>query len=321
MELLHTNALDKEVLNKEFADFNGRIAVKLHYGELGNKTRINPEHAKIVVQALQENGCEPFLFDSSVVYPSKRQNVKDHRETAAKQGFTEYDMGCELVFTDEIVPVKTEHMTAEVCKPLLDADGMVVLTHVKGHICTGMGGAIKNLGMGGLSPKTKGEIHSRAEAVYDDGCTECGLCVKICPFHSIELQEGRPVIGNCAGCDQCVDNCPAEALKVKDLPFDLMISEGAQAVMKDQRCYYINVIENVTKLCDCCEDPGEMMGPDAGILMGKDIVAIDWASIDLAIKASGEDIFKKHHHQSAYSHVKEAEKLGMGKREYTIKEI
>ncbi len=324
MELIHTkDILDNEDLlaeefRKTFSEGDS-VAVKLHYGELGNPTSLKPIYARTVVSALKKAGAKPFLFDSSTMYDGHRGNPDKHRDNAEKQGFAEETVGCPLVFTDDIVTVKTETLDAEVCKPLLDADGMVVLTHVKGHPCTGFGGAIKNLGMGGLSSKTKKEIHMLAGVEYIGGCSACGLCETICPGN-IKVTD-HPEVNMCLGCNVCYMHCPQEAFRIKVKSFDTLISEGASAVIRNmEKVYYINVMKDITEKCDCLSNPGKIIAPDAGSLLGKDIVAIDRASHDIIMKNTGKDIFKATHHKSALGHIKEAERLSMGSQKYSLQE-
>ncbi len=96
---------------------------------------------------LKELGLKPFLFDSVVLYSGSRDTKEKYYATAKKHGFTEEKIGCPIVISDKGVDVKTDNLTAHVCKELAEADGMLVVSHVKGHCCYGFGGAIKNLGM------------------------------------------------------------------------------------------------------------------------------------------------------------------------------
>jgi uncharacterized Fe-S center protein len=322
-ELIHTQELKESLLRTELEKIfrkGDSVAVKLHFGEKGNNTRLRPEFAKAVVDALKSIGAEPFLYDSSTVYPGPRDNPEGHRKLAEEHGYSEKTMGCRLFFDDDFKVVREKEMDVEVCSRLLDADGMIVLSHVKGHICTGMGGAIKNLGMGGVTKNSKGAIHGMSGAEYVSGCTGCRLCERICPFGSIKVKDNRPAIDSCSGCGQCVLNCPEGAFKVREYTFDLLISVGAHAVVKNmEKTYYINIMNDITKLCDCCNDPGEKIAPDAGMLMGPDPVAIDKASMDIINKKSGKEVFRIAHHKSPILHIKEAEKLGMGKMNYTLR--
>ena len=48
----------------------------------------------------------------------------------------------------------------------------------------------------------------------DDNCTECELCVRICPVHNIEMQENRPTWQhNCELCLACINWCPERAIQ------------------------------------------------------------------------------------------------------------
>ena len=51
-----------------------RVAVKLHFGERGNKTQLGSAFVKKVVAALNETKIKPFLYDSPVMYPGQRNN-------------------------------------------------------------------------------------------------------------------------------------------------------------------------------------------------------------------------------------------------------
>ncbi len=314
----------ERLLAEEFGRVFGpddTVAVKLHYGQPPSPTSLRPVYAKTVVAALKSVGCKPFLFDSSVIYGPPRDNLDGHRKAAEQQGFTEESVGCPLVFTDDFTVIRTEHMEAEVCRPLVDADGVVVLTHVKGHPCSGMGGAIKNLGMGAVSKKTKAEIHDRANVVYRGGCVRCGLCEKLCFINGIELGE-VPKIRGCVGCNVCYHNCPQKCFSVRDQPFDLLLSEGAGALTRSRgKMYYINVIRDVTKHCDCFADSGKVYLENAGVVMGTDIVAADHASVETVNKAAGRDLFTQINHKAPLGHVREAEKLGMGRMEYTLRRV
>lgn len=47
-----------------------------------------------------------------------------------------------------------------------------------------------------------------------DACTQCGLCVKVCPRGNIGLKDGQPQWhGNCEQCMACLQWCPAQAIE------------------------------------------------------------------------------------------------------------
>lgn len=49
-----------------------------------------------------------------------------------------------------------------------------------------------------------------------DGCIGCGICVKLCPYHAIKLEEKLPVFNKelCFGCGVCTSKCPKNALDI-----------------------------------------------------------------------------------------------------------
>ncbi|MFH1399564.1 MAG: DUF362 domain-containing protein [Candidatus Woesearchaeota archaeon] len=297
------------------------IAVKLHFGEPGNKTAVSPMLVKMVVDVLKAIGCKPFLFDSLVMYSSPRNNVEGYKKVAKERGF--YDLGCPVVITDDFIEVKGKDLVFQVCKPLAEAEGVLVLSHVKGHICTGFGGAIKNLGMGAVTKKTKADIHTGGEPIYDSGCTLCGACAEHCPNDNVRF-DGQPFFDKnwCCGCSNCSIFCPHGSTVVKVDTFDYSLAEGAQAALsKFKKVYFVNVAKDITKLCDCVSDPGKPIMDDIGFILGKDIVAVEKATHDLIVEKAGRDIFEEIHHKSPLVHIKEAEKLGMGNLRYSTKMV
>jgi len=62
-------------------------AIKIHFGEWGNETYINPVHARQVVECIREAGGKPFLTDSNTLYRGSRANAVDHLITAIEHGF------------------------------------------------------------------------------------------------------------------------------------------------------------------------------------------------------------------------------------------
>ncbi len=300
---------------------NDKIIMKLHMGEKGNKYYLKPDFVKIFVDVLKELNVKPFLFDSPVIYPGGRDTIKKYYKTAAEHGFTEENIGCKIVISNDFKYVKTEHLNAEMCRPLIEADGLLVLSHVKGHMCSGFGGAIKNLGMGGMTIKTKTDIHNFANPMFVGDCAGCGTCVKVCPVQTISLKDNKAVFNlkGCWGCGLCINACPSNVLKPKIASFDRLIAEGGAAVLKNtKKAYYINVLKDITKLCDCASNPEGIVLEDIGILLGKDIVAIEKASFDLINKKAGKDLFKEIHKKSPLEHIKEGKRLGLGSLDYKL---
>lgn len=320
----HSHALDEAFLTNAEAElknaFTGcrTIAVKIHFGEPGNKTAFMPKDVAPVTALLKKLGMDFYLYDSSVSYGGPRGEPDSHKRAALKKGWG--GLG-EVKTDDDFVEVKKEKMSYEVARPLVDADAVLVISHFKGHVCSGFGGAIKNLSMGALSKRSKSAIHAGGEPVYSGGCTQCKACEVACPLETLKVKD-KPVFGTCYGCSDCSYACPVHAIQPKLDYFDTLLAEGATAAKQSfKRSYYITFMKNITKECDCESDPKGIVGPDCGMLASSDPVAIDMAAYDIVKKTAGEDVFLKHNKKSGLQQVKAAEKFGMGSVEYDLVEL
>jgi len=297
-----------------------RIVVKFHMGETSNKYYIKAPIIKRIINLLNGLGLKPFLFDSPARYEGGRSSIEDYYKTAASHGFTEENIGCPIIISDESVDVKTKNLKIHVCRSVAEAEGVLVVSHVKGHVCCGVGGAIKNLGMGCVSKDSKGDIHEGAMPKVIGICRGCGLCKENCPADSIEIIDGKASfdLDGCWGCSTCILSCPYGALEPRTALFDDLLAQGAQAVLsRVKKVFFINFLIDIAKKCDCANDAGPIVVKDIGALFGKDAVAIDKASIDL-INKQKKDIFKDIHHHDPYLQIKYAKGLKIGEEGYDI---
>lgn len=320
-DIYHSDSLDAKtigMIEKQFSkELKGckRIAIKIHFGEPGNSTALNPDEINPIAELLTRMGISFFLYDSSVSYTSKRSKPETHKKYAIEKGWGKIG---EVRTDDESVDVRMKNMSYSVCRPLAEADAVLVVTHVKGHVCSGFGGAIKNLGMGALSKESKQAIHDGAKPEYTGGCVQCGECVRTCPVDAVKLTD-RPHFKGCYGCSDCIYSCPQHALKPRVNYFDVLLAEGAAAAHKSfRKSYYISFVRNITKECDCMKNPGRAIAPDCGAIFGNDIVAIDQAAYDLIFRKAGEDVFLKQNKKSGTQQIDAAEKEGMGSRKYRL---
>ena len=142
-------------------DWKGKfVAIKIHFGEPGNLAFLRPNYARAVADVIKELGGKPFLTDCNTLYVGGRKNALEHIESAYQNGFTPYTTGCHILIADGLkgndevaVPVQGGDYIkeAKIGRALMDADIVVSLTHFKCHENAGIGGAIKNIGMGGGS--------------------------------------------------------------------------------------------------------------------------------------------------------------------------
>ena len=142
-------------------DFEGKIvAIKLHFGEVGNLAYLRPNYAKTVADFVKARGGRPFLTDCNTLYIGSRKNALEHMDAAYLNGFSPFSTGCHVIIADglrggddvEVPVVGGEYVKyAKIGRALMDADIVISLTHFKGHEQAGYGGALKNIGMGGGS--------------------------------------------------------------------------------------------------------------------------------------------------------------------------
>ncbi len=280
------------------AGFAGKkVPVKLHMGEKDNPYFVKPELVKDVVKQLKKAHANPFLFDTTVAYHGSRYTKAEYQNLAQLHGFTRKKVGCDVIIDDTGVPTKVEDRTFEVADHLKHATHIFALSHVKGHIQSGMGGAIKNFGMGGVTKETKIKIHDSSYPVYQkDACTYCGVCAEVCPFDAIKVDE------------------------FEDADLQFLLACSAKACVQGKTVLYLNELKRIAKGCDCDPNAGPIICPDIGYLLSDDPVAIDKASLDLIDKVK-ENVFKKVNKIDPLKQIRYGEQIGLGSSSYQLIEL
>ena len=329
------------------------VAIKIHFGELGNVSYLRPNYARAVVDVVKELGGKPFLTDCNTLYPGSRKNALEHLYCAWENGFTPLTVGCPILIgdglkgTDDIeVPVRGGEYVknAKIGRAVMDADVIISMTHFKGHEATGFGGAIKNLGMGCGSRAGKMEQHSQSKPrVSQSRCRGCQLCQNSCANNGIEYgADGKARINtdNCVGCGRCIGACNFDAIyAVEDssmVLLDQKMAEYTQAVCYGRPNFHISLVQDVSPVCDCYGSNDAPILPDIGMFASFDPVALDQACIDAVLAqpkmpnsviGSGEacqceDHFKAAHPDTDWeAALIHSEKIGLGSREYELVKI
>jgi uncharacterized Fe-S center protein len=302
--------------------FSGKkVLFKLHMGEMGNKYYAKANIVKPFVENLKQKKIEPFFYDTTVAYPGLRHSKIGYKRLAKMHGYGK--LGCDILIDDAGVKVKIEGRDYEVGKTLHSSSHIFAFSHVKGHIATGMGGAIKNFGMGGVTKEDKRRMHHASRPVFEkDACTFCGICSEVCAFDAIKVTDNSWKFSKrkCFGCGVCVENCDRKALTNEDKDFQYLLACAAKACIQDKNVIYLNDVNRISRSCDCDPFAGPIVCPDIGFLVSDDIVAIDKASLDL-INDIKPDVFIEKNKVDPIKQIKYSEEIGLGSTSYQIIEI
>lgn len=318
--------IEKIIENIDYSKLGSNVAIKVHFGEKGCDTYVNPEFARKIYQKIENLGKKATLIECNVLYKGSRTNRTDHINTAISHGFT--DMKIDILDGEkgeEFVEIKGCKIGAGIKK----YDSLIVLSHFKGHGMAGFGGAIKNVGMGLGSRAGKLHMHSQVKPqIIKDECVGCGICVKNCNVNAIDIVNKKAKIDyeKCEGCAMCIAVCPHDAASVSwdSSTNDYLqekISEYTDAVLSlFPNAVFINILEKITKQCDCMGSKQTPMMKDVGILCSNDIVAVDQASLDLANKFS-HNTFNKINKVNKNNQLIFAQNLSLGNTEYNLSEL
>ena len=338
-------------------DMEGKfVAIKMHFGELGNLAFLRPNYAKVVADLCKEQGGLPFLTDCNTLYPGSRKNALEHMDCANLNGFNTTTTGCQIIIgdglrgTDDVeIPVENAQycQTARIGRAIMDADVFISLTHFKGHEATGFGGTIKNIGMGCGSRAGKMAQHNSGKPVINtDLCRDCKRCSKECGSDAITYPEKKAVIDyeKCKGCGRCIGACNFDAIHNPHSNSNELLcrkmTEYAQAVCHERPCFHISLVQDISPNCDCHGENDAPILPDIGMFASFDPIALDQACVDACLAAQpirnsqlGDNLAKPdwhcHHNHFMDSNpnveweatLDHGEKIGLGTRNYELKKI
>ena len=340
--------LVKEAGMLEGIDFNNKYtAIKIHFGEPGNLSYLRPNYAKTIVDLIKEQGGRVFLTDCNTLYVGRRKNGLDHLDSAYENGYNPFAVGCHVVIgdgikgTDEaIVPIDGDYVKeAKIGQAVMDADIIISMNHFKGHVATGFGGALKNLGMGCGSRAGKMEMHSAGKpGVSQKRCVGCGICQKNCAHDAITIENKKASIDHskCVGCGRCLGMCPVDAVKpAHDESNDILackVAEYTLAVVQERPHFHISFVMDVSPTCDCHGYNDAPIVADVGMFASFDPVALDMACAD-AVNAQkpvrhsllgeaeldlGDHFRSVHPATNGIAAINHGVKIGLGNKEYEL---
>lgn len=324
-----------------------RVCIKMHLGGGGGFSTIHPFFVRKLVRAVKAAGA------ASVFVTDLYRDTID----AIDRGYTEEVFDCPIVpvcnkedSDFESFPVEPPFKgmdRIELSKPILESDVLLDFSHIKGHGVCGFGGASKNLSMGAVTNRMRQILHSlEGGLVWDEEkCVHCGLCVEHCPNRAMEFKEEKLSVfyHNCKFCQHCALICPQKAIHMTAggyLDFQRGMAMTSARLLEHflpDRALFLNLLMDTTIFCDCWGMTTPRLIPDIGILAGRDIVAIEQATLDLIDRAplipgslpEGWDLnpdtslhlFERIHHKDPYAVVRFLEEFGCGTTGYDLIEV
>ena len=264
----------------------GKVAIKVHSGEVGNQNFLRPDFWKPVVEAVGGT-----VVECNTAYDGERDTTEKHLKAIEYHGWNHYFkvdlMDAEGPDLELDIPTGKVIKKNYVGKTLPNYDSMLVLSHFKGHPMGGYGGALKQLSIGCASSAGKALIHS-AGAVED-----------------------QTILW---------DNLPEQDKFLESM------ADSASSIVEyfKGNIAYINVMKNISVDCDCDGNASAPCMADIGILASLDPIAIDQACLDIVYNSADggkEKLIKRIESRHGVHTIEAAAELGFGTREYELIEI
>lgn len=265
-------------------DLDGNVAVKISTGEPGGHNFLQPSLIAPLIDEL-----DGTIVECCTAYKGRRFDPEEHWKVLEEHGFKAI-APCDIM--DEMGEVRLavkggKHLKGYniVGKSVRKYDSMLMLSHFKGHQMGGFGGALKNMSIGLASRNGKAWIHSW---------------------------------GNTKNVDEMwgfTDNQDAFLESMAEACKSVVDYYGSDNIV------YINVANRLSIDCDCNAHPAEPEMADIGIFASVDPVALDQCCYDAIINSTDEgkqSLIDRMNDRNAIHLVEEAERLGLGSREYTI---
>lgn len=277
-----TTDISSESLVKIYEKLNwnpkGKIAVKISTGEPPASNYLRPELIGDLVKKI--NGT---IVECNTAYGGSRSSTEAHKQVAKDHGF--YDIADVDILDEEgsmSIPVENGEILQEnfVGTRFPNYDYYLILSHFKGHVMAGFGGAIKNISIGLGSSEGKSWIHSGGKSKSSPWGGEQNDFLK-------SMSEAGKAVSDYLG--------------------------------HGERIVYINVLNRLSVDCDCDGNPKEPDMHDIGILASTDPVALDQASVDLVYNAQdGKSLVNRIESRNGLLTIEHAAKIGLGTKNYKL---
>lgn len=289
-KVFYTKEITSDALVKIYealgVELKGKVGVKISTGEPGGHNFLNPQLIKPLV-----NKLDGTIIECCTAYGGKRQDPKDHWQAIKDHGFKDI-AECDIMDENGEFEIPVEngfHLDKDIVgENLKKYDSILILSHFKGHMMGGFGGALKNISIGIASTKGKLNIHSAGKSLNQE-----------------------EVWANLPEQDDFLESM-ADACK------------GVIDYMKPENMLYISVANNLSVDCDCDANPHAPEMKDLGIFASTDPVALDQACYDAVINSEDEGkeaLIERMNSRHGIHTVEAAEQHKLGSRDYEIVNI
>ncbi|MBQ1260825.1 MAG: DUF362 domain-containing protein, partial [Clostridia bacterium] len=160
--VLFTKTVSPEAVLKIYkalgVQLDGRVAVKVHSGEVGNQNFLRPQFWSDIMREVGGT-----VVECNTAYEGGRNTTARHVKTLKLHGWSDaYDfeiLDSEAPDLELDIPDGKRIKKNYVGRGITKYDSILVLSHFKGHPSGGYGGAIKQLSIGFASSYGKAYIH------------------------------------------------------------------------------------------------------------------------------------------------------------------
>ena len=258
----------------------GKVGVKISTGQGAHSNYLRPEFIADLVHLVDGD-----IVECNTAFEGSRGITESHLRVIEERGFPKV-ANTVILDADADIELPVEggrHLKGNLVGAKLDDyAGHLVLSHFKGHVNGGFGGAIKNMSIGYASKAGKSRIHTAGA------------------WDSEWLSHG--------GAEQ---NDFLESM-----------AEAAKSIVDhvgSPNIAYVNVMNRLSVDCDCDPNPREPTMADIGILSSLDPVALDCACADLVYAASdGTDLIERIESLNGWHTLEYGEQIGLGVMDYTL---
>jgi len=179
---------------------------------------------------------------------------------------------------------------------------------------------------------------------HAEKCTHCESCIEACRYDANKFNakgEYQVFYHDCTFCMHCVAACPEHAITVDKKGFEkfqkgmALATEVVLGEFPPEAVFHINVLLQVTYLCDCWGFSTAALVPDVGIVASRDMVAVEKATLDMldadevlpnslpkGRELEGEGhLFERIHHKDPFVQLRALERRGLGRQRYRLVEV